>query len=287
MDIKVLRSTPPWDWPGAAGKTILKTLIDQRAKGSDRLIAAELAGDLVVMNGALANALLAILRSPDEPEKLRARAAISFGALLEQTDLDGFDDPYVDPPITEETFHTIQDSLQKLFLDAATPKQVRRRILEASVRAPDDWQQTAIAAAYSSGDRDWMLTALFAMRWVRGFDNRILEALNSPDRDIRFEAVQAAGGWALDAAWSHVVDIVNDAGAPKRLRLAAIEAVGNIRPAEAGVILADLADSRDEDIAEAAFEAMAMAEAASDEEDDEDDEDEDDDDDDDEDDWIS
>jgi uncharacterized protein (UPF0147 family) len=285
MDIKVLRSTPPWDWPGAAGKTILKTLIDQRAKGSDRLIAAELAGDLVVMNGALANALLAILRSPDEPEKLRARAAISFGALLEQTDLDGFDDPYVDPPITEETFHTIQDSLQKLFLDAATPKQVRRRILEASVRAPDDWQQTAIAAAYSSGDRDWMLTAVFAMRWVRGFDDRILEALNSPDRDIRFEAVQAAGGWALDAAWSHVVDIVNDAGAPKRLRLAAIEAVGNIRPAEAGVILADLADSRDEDIAEAAFEAMAMAEAASDEEDDEDDEDEDDDDD--EDDWIS
>ena len=248
MDIKVLRSTPPWDWPGAAGKTILKTLIDRRAKESDRLIAAELAGDLVVMNGALANALLAILRSPDEPEKLRARAAISFGALLEQTDLDGFDDPYVDPPITEETFHTIQDSLQKLFLDAATPKQVRRRILEASVRAPDDWQQTAIAAAYSSGDRDWMLTALFAMRWVRGFDNRILEALNSPDRDI-------------------------------------IEAVGNIRPAEAGVILADLADSRDEDIAEAAFEAMAMAEAASDEEDDEDDEDEDDDDD--EDDWIS
>jgi hypothetical protein len=273
MDINILRDTPPWEWPEAAGKTILKTLTDRRAKDSERLIAAELAGDLVVMNDALANALLAVLRSPDEPEKLRARAAISFGAVLEQTDIDGFDDPCCDPSIAEDTFHTIQDSLQKLFLDAGTPKEVRRRILEASVRASGDWHATAIAAAYSGGDRDWKLTAVFAMRWVRGFDDRILEALNSSDPDIRFEAVQAAGNWALDAAWSHVVGIVNDPGAPKRLLLAAIEAVGNIRPSEAGVILADLAESGDEDIAEAVDEAMAMAEVASEDEDDEDDED--------------
>ena len=273
MDIKILQSTPPWEWPEAAGKTILKTLTDRQAKQSDRLIAAELAGDLVVMNDALAKALLAVLRSPDEAEKLRARAASSFGAVLEQTDIDGFDDPYADPPITEDTFHTIQDSLQKLFLDAGTPKEVRRRVLEASVRASGDWHATAIAAAYSGGDRDWKLTAVFAMRWVRGFDDRILEALNSPDRDIHVEAVQAAGNWALDAAWSHVVGIVNDPGAPKRLLLAAIEAVGNIRPAEAGAVLADLVESGDEDIAEAVDEVMAMAEVASEDEDDEDDED--------------
>jgi hypothetical protein len=273
MDIKILQSTPPWEWPEAAGKTILKTLTDRQAKQSDRLIAAELAGDLVVMNDALAKALLAVLRSPDEPEKLRARAASSFGAVLEQTDIDGFDDPCCDPSITEDTFHTIQDSLQKLFLDAGTPKEVRRRVLEASVRASGDWHATAIAAAYSSGDRDWRLTAVFAMRWVRGFDDRILEALNSPDRDIHVEAVQAAGNWALDAAWSHVVGIVNDPGAPKRLLLAAIEAVGNIRPAEAGAVLADLVESGDEDIAEAVDEVMAMAEVASEDEADEDDED--------------
>jgi len=39
--------------------------------------------------------------------------------------------------------------------------------------------------------------------------------------------------------------------------LAAISAVGSIRPAEAGNILVDLADSEDEEIAEAADEAMA------------------------------
>ncbi len=52
---------------------------------------------------------------------------------------------------------------------------------------------------------------------------------------------------------------------PKPLLLAAIEAVGNIRPAEAPEILSRiLADSDDEEIAEAADEAIKMAEAVSD-----------------------
>ena len=56
--------------------------------------------------------------------------------------------------------------------------------------------------------------------------------------------------------------------APKPLRLAAIAAVAGIRPAEARGILVDLANSDDKEIAEAADEAMGMAEAPSDEEDD-------------------
>jgi hypothetical protein len=86
-----------------------------------------------------------------------------------------------------------------------------------------------------------------------------------------YEAVNAAGNWELDAARSHIVELLNDAHSPKPLLLAAIGAVGSIRPAEAGNILVDLADSEDEEIAEAADEAMAAAEVASDEEDDEED----------------
>jgi hypothetical protein len=145
--------------------------------------------------------------------------------------------------------------------------------LEASVRAPEIWHRDAIRAAYSSGDKDWMLTAVFSMRWVRGFDEQILEALKSAHPEIHFEAVLAAGNWALAAAWPHVVAIVQDAGAPQDLLLAAISAVGTIRPAEARTVLADLADSGDEEIEEAALEAIAMAEATPDEEDEEDDED--------------
>jgi L-aminopeptidase/D-esterase-like protein len=51
--------------------------------------------------------------------------------------------------------------------------------------------------------------------------------------------------------------------------IAAISAIASIRPAEAPAILLDLADSDDEEIAEAADEAMGMAAAESAEEDDE------------------
>ena len=271
MDLKDLLDTPPWEWPRDAAKRFQKALMD-RANASDRLVAADLAGDITVVNDELAAALTAIVRNPKEPDRLRAKAAISLGPVLEQAYTLEFEDPD-DVPITEDTFRNIQDSLQEVYLDESTPKEVRRRVLEASVRAPEIWHQDPIGAAYSSGDKDWMLTAVFAMRWVRGFDEQILEALKSADPKIHFEAVVAAGNWALAEAWPHVVAIVQDAGAPQDLLLAAIAAVATIRPAEARRVLADLADSDDEEIAEAAVDAIAMAEATPDEEDEEDDED--------------
>ena len=53
---------PPWDWPGDAGKKFHEVLIDRQANETDRLIAAELAGDLTVINDELADALTAIIR---------------------------------------------------------------------------------------------------------------------------------------------------------------------------------------------------------------------------------
>jgi hypothetical protein len=57
------------------------------------------------------------------------------------------------------------------------------------------------------------------------------------------------------------------------LLLAAIDAAASIRPREARETLSDLATSDDEEIAEAADEAIAMAEAASDLDEEEDEED--------------
>ena len=271
MDLKAFLDTPPWDWPRDAGKTFWRILADPRASESDRLVAAELAGDFTVINNDLADMLLTIAGSADEPEQLRAKAAVSLGPILEQADTDGFDDPD-DVPITEDRFHNIQDSLEKIYRDKSTPKEVRRRILEASVRAPQTWHQDAIRHAYSSRDKEWVLTAVFSMRWVRGFDDRILQALRSEDPEIHYQAVIAAGNWELDGAWPHIVELVNDARSPKPLLLAAIGALSGIRPAEARDILEGLAESDDEEIAEAVSEAMAAVEDPTGEEGDEEDE---------------
>jgi hypothetical protein len=101
------------------------------------------------------------------------------------------------------------------------------------------------------------------MRWVRGFDNQILEALESSNPDIHYQAICAAGNWEVDASWSHVSRLVSAQVTDKPLLLAAINAVASIRPHEAGVILAGLTDSDDEDIVEAAHEAMSMVEGLS------------------------
>jgi hypothetical protein len=276
MDLKILKEIPPWDWPEGTSKMFLDILRDNQADETDRLLAAELAGDFTVINDELADILLSILKNGNESEKLRGKAVISLGPVLEHADAvtDWSEDPD-DEPISEGTFRSIQVSLRTLYLDAEVPKEVRRRILEASVRATQDWHQGAIRAAYASDDEDWKLTAVFSMRWVRGFDQQILEALESDNEEIQYEAVCAAGNWEIDAAWSHAARLVRSEETDKALVLAAIDAVASIRPEEAGIVLADLSDSDDEDIAEAALEALAMAEGISDEAFDED-EDEDD-----------
>ena len=279
MDLKTLRDTAPWEWPKGTGKMFLAILRDPHADAADRLLAAGLAGDFTVINDALAAALLSILGSAAEPEELRARAAISLGPAIEQADIEEFDDPDA-VPISQKMFRAIKQSLRKLFLDSGVPEFVRRSILEAAVRAPQDWHTGAIRSAWSNPDPEWKRTAVSCMGHVRGFDQQILEALENSDPGIHYQAVRAAGTWEVEAAWPHVAALATS-DTNKPLRLAAIEALGTLCPLDSVEVLANLADSEDEDVAETASEAMSMAEGMLDDEDDdefaEDEDDEDDD----------
>jgi HEAT repeat protein len=270
MDVKRLKDIPPWEWPEGTAEMLLEVLQDRSGDAADRLLAAELAGDFAVINAELVEALLAILRRGDESEALRGTAAVALGPVLEQSYIDEFETPD-NIPITPNTFHEIQETLRSLYTAADVPREVRRRVLEAAVRAPQDWHPGAIRAAYSSDDDEWRLTAVFGMRFVRGFETQILDALDSEDPEIEYEAVCAAGNWELAAAWPHVRELVLSEDTDKALLLAAIEAAAAIRPLEAVEILDDLTDSDDEDIVEAAYEALTMAGVLSDMDDEDDD----------------
>jgi len=237
---------------------LLDALRDDGLAPSDRMIAVELAGNFVVVNDELVAELVSVVADAGASQELRARAVIALGPALESGDTDGFDEDY-GAPISERCYLETNQALRELFRDAELPKDVRRRILEASVRAPQDWHREAIRDAYASADEDWKLTAVFAMEFVPGFDDEILEALASENDEIEFQAIYAAGAWGLDAAWRHVSGILASDCDDKALLLAAIEAVASIRPEEAGMALVDLMDHDDEDVVEAAHEAMAMA----------------------------
>ena len=265
--IKKLYDMPPWDWPEDADKIILGILRDENAEASDRLLAAELGGDAVVINDELAEALLTIVGNKNETDEIRSTAVIALGPALEMADIQGLDDED-DILISENFFQSITRSLHQLFMNEALSKDLRRRILEASVRATQDWHQDVVHKAYNSDDEFWQLTAVFCMCYVRGFDDQILESLESRFPDVQYQAVCAAGNWALEAAWPYIVDIFKSAEIDKDLLFAAIEAVVNIRPEEASSVIGHLIDSDDQDIVDAAFEALSMAEAIMESEDD-------------------
>ena len=262
MELKQLAATEPWDWPEGAGAAILAVLQDDAADQTDRELAAELAGEMVVINDHLAGILLDLVGNADQPDDLRAIAAIALGPCLEEADTMGFDEPAFDEDeltITEPTFNRIVERLHQLYQDESAPKPVRRRILEAAVRAPRDWHGEAVRAAWAQDDREWRLTAVFCMQFVNGFDDEILAALESDHPEIHYHAVCAAGSWELDPAFRHVAGLAIDEKTEKELRIAAIEAVGTIRPDEAATVLAGLTEHEDEDIADAAMEALVMA----------------------------
>lgn len=198
-ELNTLKDTPPWKWPKGAGKLFLKILRDPGGDPSDRLIAVGLAGDFTVINDKLIEALLVILQNTDEPENLRTRAAISLGPVLEYSCTYGLeaDDSAISPEMTEQ----IKESFHRLYETTDVPKEVRRRILEISVRAPQDWHKKAVRTAYASDDADLKLSAVFCMGFIPGFDNEIIEAMECDNPVIRNEAIRAAGNWQVDMDW--------------------------------------------------------------------------------------
>lgn len=278
MDIQSFSNWDPWEWPENAGHIFHQVLTDPRTEEAERLLAAELAGDLVAMNDDLALALLNIVGNSRETEALRWQAAVSLGPILEYADFEIEDNPE-ELPIKEATFHTITGTLSELFKEEHIPENVRRGILEASVRTGQGWHAEAVQIAYAQNDENWNLTAVFCMRFVPGFKDQILEALQSRHEDIHYQAILAAGNWELDEAWPHIAPLARSKNTDKALRLGAIEALSTIRPDESLPILIELASSEDEDedIVDEAHESLIMAEGSLgyyDEGDDEDEEEE-------------
>ncbi|SMC18644.1 hypothetical protein SAMN02746041_00503 [Desulfacinum hydrothermale DSM 13146] len=232
----------PWDWPEDTPELLVDALTDKSADRESRLMACEMAGDLVVMSDDMAERLLGVATDETDDEEVRGMAAVALGAALEYVDVEGFEEPEASP-ISEALFDKIQETLHRLYLDPKLPKLVRRRVLEASVRAPQDWHEEEVASAYASKDPDWRLTAVFCMRWVSGFHKQILEALRSDDDNLRYEALNAAGMWGLSEA-APVIEMILHRWKDKDLSVvaAAVDAAPFVMRDEAADLLQPIRD---------------------------------------------
>jgi len=263
MNLRELSETPTWDWPDDAPEVLLAVLQDRTASLADRQLVATLVAEIDVMDDAFAAALLVIATDRAENVELRAAAALALGPSLEYADILDPEELDEEEAFSAAAIRRVEESLHTLYDAVDTPDALRRAALEASVRAPRPWHEDAVRAAHTSADPAWRLAALFCLRFVDGFVPQILEALASDDPALRYQAVCAAGEQELEAAWPHVLAVLQEPAPDRELLIAAIDAAARIRPDEAIEAIERFTDSSDPDVAETALDAMAMARALS------------------------
>ncbi len=128
----------------------------------------------------------------DPEETVRAAAASALGQYIYLGELDD-----VRPEIKEE----VENHLLKI-IGGKDASLVRRRALESMGYSSRDEVPPLIKKAYLSKDTGWIASALFAMgrsmdlRW----EKQVMNNLESPDPEISFEAVRAAGKMEIQAA---------------------------------------------------------------------------------------
>ncbi len=260
--LEKLAQAEPWTLNGEDGAYVRSVLSDRQADPEERILALELAGDTVLMNDEMAETVLAVLGDAGEDEKLRGKAAIVLGPSLELASDDEMTEEVDDPscPLSPPMVERVEQALNALFDDGSAPKEVRRRCLEAAVRLPRDWQKKAIRQAYRSGDELWKITAVFCMRFIEGFDDRILETLESEDPDLLFTALQSAGERALEASWPRVRQILQKGEGDRDVLAVAMSAAASIRPSQAKQLIAPYLQNSDPELREAAENALSEAE---------------------------
>ncbi len=256
-------ATPPIEAFDEANRELVRAL-----RSADREIRSfALAEASPMVDDELARELLRFARDPERSEQERGDALIALGPALELCSYEEADDgslpaplpgeeDWWDLPLSSAAYREAGDALRRIYLDAAQPKLVRRRALEAAVRAPRDWQRDAAGSAWRSADPEWRLTAVFIMGHLQGFAAEIEEALNSDDLPVVREALLAIGRAGIEELADRLVTTAEDPAAARELRLAAIEALGELGPEDADNLLAMLSQSDDKELAAAAEDAF-------------------------------
>ncbi len=215
-----------------------------------------------IIDDAGARRMLDILTDPEAAPERRGQAAIKLGPGLQLCD-ERLDWEDITLYFGKATFEEIDQTFRRLYHDASTPKLVRRRILEAAVRAPMDWHEGAVRAAWETDDDDWRQTAVFGMGNHPGFEEQILDILKRDDlsEGVLREAVRAAGGRELGKAEPIVRRVALDESRETYTRQLAIEALiwcGNDRSERALKKLTRHSDSDITDTAEWALGELRM-----------------------------
>ncbi len=228
---------------GADFNAIFRSLL---ASEDDQIRAKALDGLWEMEEAGLIAPLVSILRE-DPSELVRARAATALGHFALLAELEELD-PHHSTLVRKTLLESIRDEGEAL--------EVRRRAVESVSSFGGEEIQGLIGKAYDHLAEKMRVSAVFAMG--RSLDPRwsdiILIELENRNPEMRYEAAIASGQLQIAQAVATLIDVIGDPDA--EVRGGAIWALGQIGGREAKEALQTCCLSGDEELAEAAHEAL-------------------------------
>jgi len=198
----------------------------------------------------------------DPSQEVRSKAIVTLGRYIYEGNMADYDFDWGameelmrEDELLEEDFLRVKDFLLELVRDEGQPLDSRRFAIEALSFLNESEVQDLIEAAYAHPNVKMKVSAIFAMgrqgdqRWA----DTLLKELDSEVKELRYEAIRAAGEAYLDKAVPRLKELALADG--KNLQLEAIWALGKIGGEDVSEFLYDLADDEDGEVRE-------MAEAA-------------------------
>jgi HEAT repeat protein len=191
-------------------------------------------------------ALLDLLRH-DSSETVRAAAATSLGHFVLAGELE---------EIPAAKLEQVVESLRDVFEDDSEALDVRRRAVEAIGYSSADGVADLIAEAYADDEEPMRISAVFAMgrsadlRWA----GQALAEVDSPDPEMRYEAVRACGELQNPDAIPALTTLLDDPD--YQVREATVWALGQIGGHEARRLLAGILEDEESDLREVAEAAL-------------------------------
>lgn len=195
----------------------------------------------------LIDRFLRMVREDPAPE-VRASAAQALGKYILQGEL---------AKLSGERAEAIRMTLRDVFYDESEAVEVRRRALESLAFHDGEETRELIAMAYEDPCHEMRVSAIFAMG--RSMDpywgETVLEELESPSPEIRYEAARACGELALRQAVPRLLDMLLDSD--REIQEVAIWSLGQIGGKRAKQALQLLIQQEeDEELSEAAEDAL-------------------------------
>ncbi len=170
----------------------------------------------------------------DPEETVRAAAAAHLGMFVLRGELDDLQDS-----LRIANFQNLYD-----VANGSDMPSVRRRALESLGFSSQAKVRPLIQEAFDSDDILWKASALFAMG--RSADERwapqVISMLDSPDVEVQYEAVRAAGELELGDAAEKLLALLEEEAEPSDLKMAIIWSLSQIGGEEAKAKLEALMD---------------------------------------------